>query len=476
MRYTQFLVLVMISGSTAAAPAAGQDALPAPVAAALRTAGVPASNVAIVVQQVGSDRPSTRHQASTPMNPASTMKLVTAYAALEMLGPAYRWKTEAHVRGSLQDEVLAGDLVFKGYGDPKLTYENLWLLLRALRERGLRDIRGDVLLDRSYFDTPEHDSGKFDDQPLRPYNVGPDALLLNFKAIRFQFVPEPERSAVRVYGEPRLDPFDIVSVLRLTSGPCGDWQERIAPDFRDAPAPRALFTGSYPASCGERSWHVALLSPDDYFAGVFRRLWSELGGALSGGVKNGALPKDARLLASVESPGLAEVVRDMNKFSNNVMARQLYLTLGAEASGPPANAVKSRDAVKAWLARKGIDAPELEIENGSGLSRVERISAGNLAALLVAGFRSPLMPELLASLPLVAVDGTMRRRLRYEGVAGQAHIKTGTLADARAIAGYVLDRRGSRHAVVMFVNHPNAPAAQGATDALLRWVYDSAAR
>jgi D-alanyl-D-alanine carboxypeptidase/D-alanyl-D-alanine-endopeptidase (penicillin-binding protein 4) len=377
------------------------------------------------------------------------------------------------VRGPLQDEALAGDLVFKGYGDPKLTYENLWLLLRALRERGLREIRGDVLLDRSHFETPEHDSGKFDDQPLRPYNVGPDALLLNFKAVTFQFVPEPERGAVRVYGEPRLEPFDIVSVLRLTNGPCGDWRERIAPDFRGTPAPRAVFTGSYSASCGERSWHVALLSPDDYFAGVFRRLWSELGGTLSGGVKSGALPNDARLLASVESPALAGVVRDMNKFSNNVMARQLYLTLGAEAAGPPARAGKSRDAVKAWLAQKGINAPELEIENGSGLSRVERISAANLAALLVAGFRSPVMPELLASLPLAAVDGTMRRRLRYEGVAGQAHIKTGTLADARAIAGYVLDRRGRRQAVVMFVNHPNAGAAQAAQDALLAWVYEA---
>ena len=114
------------------------------------------------------------------------------------------------------------------------------------------------------------------------------------------------------------------------------------------------------------------------------------------------------------------------------------------------------------------------MENGSGLSRLERASAATLAAMLQAAWRSALMPEFIASMPVAAVDGTMRRRLKGEGVAGQAHIKTGLLAEVRTMAGYGLDRSGRRHAVVMFVNHPNAHEAQPAMDALLRWVYEGA--
>ncbi|MGH9578425.1 MAG: D-alanyl-D-alanine carboxypeptidase/D-alanyl-D-alanine-endopeptidase, partial [Terriglobales bacterium] len=203
----------------------------------------------------------------------------------------------------------------------------------------------------------------------------------------------------------------------------------------------------------------------------FRQLWPELGGALSGTVRDGAAPAGAKLFYSHESSSLAEIVRDINKFSNNVMARQLYLTLGAEAARPPGRYEKSLGSVRTWLSRKGLEMPELVIENGSGLSRRDRISAQNLAALLVSAFHSPVMPEFVASLPLVAVDGTMRKRLKGEQVAGSAHIKTGSLADVRAIGGYVLDRKGQRHAVVMLVNHPNAHLAQPAMDELLRWVH-----
>ena len=205
--------------------------------------------------------------------------------------------------------------------------------------------------------------------------------------------------------------------------------------------------------------------------GVFRQLWEELGGTLRGGVRDGAAPSAARLLYTNESPALAEVVRDMNKFSNNVMARQLFLTLSAEVTQQPARADRSTQVVQGWLTRKGLESPELVMENGSGLSRAERISAANMGRLLLAAYESPVMPEFIASMPLVAYDGTMKRRLKHESVAGQAHVKTGSLSDVRSLAGYVLDARGRRFAVVFIVNHPNAGATQGAQDALLNWVY-----
>jgi D-alanyl-D-alanine carboxypeptidase/D-alanyl-D-alanine-endopeptidase (penicillin-binding protein 4) len=168
---------------------------------------------------------------------------------------------------------------------------------------------------------------------------------------------------------------------------------------------------------------------------------------------------------------LAEVVRDINKFSNNVMARQLFLTLGMAAGKRPARLEDGDRALREWLALRGLDFPELVLENGSGLGRQTRISPANMARLLQTGWRSAVMPELIASLPVSAVDGTMRKRLKENGVAGQAHIKTGSLEGVKTIAGYLLDRSGRRWVIVFFVNHAKAVAAGPAQDALLEWAH-----
>ncbi len=470
-----FAVLV----GTLSGPVTAQESLPTPVERALTEARIPPASVAIVVQGVRATQPLLSVNAEVPMQPASVMKLVTSFASLESLGPAYRWKTEAYADGELRRGVLHGNLALKGYGDPDLTLEQFWLMLRALRARGLRDVRGDLVLDRSYFVPQHHDPARFDDEPLRPYNVGPDALLLNFKSVRFDFLPEPERRAVRVVAEPHPAGLRIVNALRLVHGVCGDWRARLGADFGDAGKQggpvRALFTGAFAARCGEKSWNVALFSHARYVGGVFSELWRELGGSWQGTLREGTVPDGARLLYTHESPPLADVVRDMNKFSNNVMARQIYLTLGAESAGPPASPETASAAVRAALAKAGLEFPELAIDNGSGLSRRARISARSLAQLLLAAYRSPDMAELVSSLPIVAVDGTMRKRMRGEPAAGFAHIKTGTLDGVRSVAGYVLDRNGERHVVVMLVNDPNAPAAEPAIEALLNWVFETGA-
>jgi D-alanyl-D-alanine carboxypeptidase/D-alanyl-D-alanine-endopeptidase (penicillin-binding protein 4) len=468
----RYIKSLLLGGAILALPPlAGEAAeLPAPVLKELRAVGIPASSAAAVVREVGAAAPSVSVRADAVMNPASVMKLVTTFAALELLGPAYRWKTEVYQDGD--------DLVLRGYGDPKLTYESFWLLLRALRSRGLREIRGDVVLDRSYFG-PVGDS-RIDDETFRPYNVAPDPLLVNFKALRFNFVPEPERGTVRVFAEPALPGLEIVNTLKTTDGGCPEgraFRDRIQAAFQSKP-PRASFTGSYPSACGEKDLNVALYAPEDYVGEMIRQLWSEMGGTWEdrnggkGAVREGPVPPTARLLYVHESDPLAEIVRDINKFSNNVMARQLYLTLAAELGGAPARGENAYLAIRKWLTAKKISAPEFFMENGSGLSRAERMSAASLAALLQAAWASPVMPEFVASLPVVAADGTMKKRLRGERVAGNAHIKTGLLNDTRAIAGYVLDRNGRRHAVVMIVNHPRAPESQAALDALLAWVYE----
>ena len=451
--------------------------LPAAVERALKHAQIPLSAVAAYVQDVDGGKPLLAHRAGQSMNPASTMKLITTYAALELLGPTFTWKTEAYAGGKLEGGVLQGDLILKGYGDPKLTLERFWLLLRRLRALGLREIRGDLVLDRSYFEAAEYDPAKFDAEPLRAYNVGPDALLLNFKAVRFQFVPDAERKIVTIIPEPRPAGLEFAAAVRATDGACGDWRAGIKADFHsNGGSAKANFSGSMPAACGERYWNASLLAQPNYVYGVFRQLWEESGGTLAGTWKDGAVPAGARLLATGESASNAELVRDINKFSNNVMARQLFLALSAEVLKLPGRSDRSTQVVQSWLAEKKLDFPELVLENGSGLSRQERISAQHLGQLLLEAWRSAVMPELMSSLPLVAYDGTMRRRLRSESIAGQAHIKTGSLSDARTLAGYVLDQRGPRRVVVLFINHANAAAGQSAQDALLQWVHDGGER
>jgi D-alanyl-D-alanine carboxypeptidase/D-alanyl-D-alanine-endopeptidase (penicillin-binding protein 4) len=403
---------------------------------------------------------------ATPMNPASTMKVVTTYAALNLLGPAYTWQTEALAGGPVQGDVLQGPLVLRGSGDPQLVVEHLWLLVQRIRQQGIRQIAGDLVLDTTVFEGGSYETGTLDGDAIRPYNVSPHPLLVNYKAVTISFVPDTEVRRARLVVLPQLAGMRVPASVPLVDGPCGDWKGRLQADFADPMAP--VFRGSFPLACGERLWNISVLDHANFVGTAFRTLWEASGGTWSGRVREGAVPPQARRLAVHESAPLAIVVREINKFSNNVMTRQLFLTLGAEATHLPGSPERGARAVRDWYAGHGLPMPELVQENGSGLSRIERISAASMARVLAHAWAGPLMPELMASLPVPGVDGTMRNR---PAAAGSAHVKTGLLADVRAVAGYVLAASGRRYVVVGFINHPNAGAAAGAHAALLQWVY-----
>jgi D-alanyl-D-alanine carboxypeptidase/D-alanyl-D-alanine-endopeptidase (penicillin-binding protein 4) len=443
--------------------------LPASLTSALAKAGIPASDIGLYVQNLTRDREVLSFGADRAMNPASVMKLVTTFSALEVLGPAYKWKTEAWIDGKMDGDRLVGNLVLKGFGDPKFDLESLWLFLRELRHRGLRVIDGDLSLDRSYFAIDPHDPALFDNEPARPYNVGADALLLNGKSFRLQFVPNEARQTIDIYSEPALPQILIVNRLRLVPGECDAWPE--TPAIVDNVM---TFSGAFPMGCGEKFRYFSLLSPDDFAQTLFRQLWEQVGGSWAGRAREATVAPGARLLATWESAPLADLMREVNKLSVNVMARQIFLTLGA-IDGASATLDKSRRAVDQWLSRHGFSFPELVIENGAGLSRADRISARHLAQLLITAYRSPLMPEYVSSLSLTAIDGTMKRRLGGSAAAGRAHVKTGYIEGVRAIAGYALDYRGDTLAVVLIINHPDARNAQSVQDALLEWVHAGSA-
>ena len=448
--------------------------LPETVRQALNQNGIPESAASIYIHEVNTTRPVISFNSDKPMNPASVMKLVTTYAGLELLGPAFTWKTEIYANGILKEGTLQGDLIIKGYGDPRLNLENFWLLTRRLYQTGLREITGDLILDNSYFNVLIGNPAAFDNQPYRAYNTSPEAFLVNYRTTELRITPQPENKTTRIVITPLTEFIELNNNLRLTQGKCGEWRNTLGTSIHvNANNNRASvnLNGNYSIACGEKSLLLSLHNSQTYTLGLFKKLWKEQGGIFNGKVRTGIVPDKGLLLETYSSPPLTEIIRDINKFSNNIAARQLYLTLGTVANSEPATLTKSNNAVRQWLKSKKLDFPEFIIENGSGLSRNERISSLHLGKLLLKVFQSSVMPEFISSLPILAVDGTMKKRLNDTIVSGRAHIKTGLLNGVKTMAGYMLDKSGRRMAIVFFVNHTNSGRAQLAMDTLLQWTY-----
>ncbi|MCK6419485.1 MAG: D-alanyl-D-alanine carboxypeptidase/D-alanyl-D-alanine-endopeptidase [Aquabacterium sp.] len=439
-------------------------ALPAAVHEALAQAGLPATAMAARVQPLDAQRPHLSWRAEEPMNPASLFKLVTTLAALELLGATHTWQTPVWVVGPLREGVLYGDVVIQGRGDPTLVPERQWLLLQRLRQWGVRDIRGDIVLDRNGFSPQAQPAEEFDGEPLRPYNTAADALLLSYRSIIYTFTPDAAAGVARVSVIPRLQGHAVQPTVPLSDGPCADW--RTALKATPADTRRMRFDGRYPARCGERIWPLAWGDPPSYDSRALQAAWADLGGELKGKVRDATAPAVAPSFV-MSSPPLSEVVRDINTYSNNVMAQQLFLTLGLQLRGQ-GTPEAAREVLREWLqATLGPDAATAVIDNGSGLSRRARLSASQLTALVQAGWRSGAMPQWLASLPRAGENGTARR---MNAGGARWYLKTGSLRDVTGVAGVVVTRDGRRYAVAAVVNHPQAQRGRAAIEALLRWL------
>lgn len=471
LRRLACLLLVLCTTPLAARAA---DGLPPEIERVLAQRRIPGSSVSVLVREVGSQAPLIRYRADVPRNPASTMKVVTTYAALELLGPAYSWRTRAWASGAVKNLVLDGDLVLEGGGDPFMTADRWWGFVNALRQAGIERVTGNVIIDNSYFQHQGDDRAAFDNRPYRSYNVLPDALLINFQTVNVSVVPDAAAGTVRARVNPWPANMVLENSVRLEQGPCRRGSGGMIVAMPDGPSGNRLnLGGHYAAGCGPLSVTRAVMRAPDFAFGIFKTYWQQSGGTLDGGLRLGPVPADARLLHTHESLTLAEVIRLVNKFSSNVMARHLLLTIGAEKVGRPGSPAAGARAVAEFLASRGIQTRDLVIENGSGLSREERISAETLAAVLLEAWRSPYAPEFQASLPLAAVDGTLRRRFRSPDMEGRLRMKTGSLQDVSALAGYVNAASGKTYVAVILVNHPKAElgAGEAVQAAVVDWLF-----
>jgi D-alanyl-D-alanine carboxypeptidase/D-alanyl-D-alanine-endopeptidase (penicillin-binding protein 4) len=468
MRAWLFAAALLLLTGCATAP------LPDPVQAALAKAGLPAESLGYVLQPLDGSRPALRQRADDPMAPGSTMKLVTATVALDKLGINHRGRTELLAAAPAHNGVVDGPLILRGGADPDLDWPALWWLLRQLRESGVREIRGGLVVDRTLFNPTRFDLGlpPFDEAPEFAYNVIPDALHLNGSLLDYEL--QATATGVAARSLPALAGLSVdASAMTLSSSRCNDWDN----DWQPAQVQSAgdgltlKLHGAFPASCHQLA-PLQLVDRQWLVTHAVRQLWAELGGTMGPGDAEGPAPAGAVVLASHRGRPLAEVLRGVMKVSDNALTRLIYLQLGAQAAqnGEPTLPAAER-VVRAWFAAHGLDDRGLVLENGSGLSRSERISPAQLAGLLRAGQAGAQAPELLATLPVAGVDGTLTRRLKDGPAAGHARLKTGTLRDAVGLAGFVPDASGRPWVFVALLNHPEA-AAKGrpVLDALANWV------
>ena len=451
--------------------------LPAEVKKEISVSGIPESawSVAIIplppVVVMGPVLNGLGLNPETPVNPASVMKLVTTRAALGLLGPQFRHQTRIATTGRLEAGVLRGDLFFQGGGDPKLVVEDLDEIAKRLKSMGIERIEGNLVVDGTRFDEPEIDPGQFDGRPFSTYNVGPHAAMVNFKSVKVSVWPEAGKR-VRVMTEPRFRDQELLQKIQLIDGGCN--KNRVSARMEQptkGAEPKLLVSGVIGKQCNGVDFYVSVMDHARFAMTAFRAAWEATGGVMKVKQQTGITPENARTLVQWESPRpLIELVADINKLSNNPMTRQLFLTLSA-GEGRPATRQESRLAVKAYLASRGLVFPELVIDNGSGLSREERISAKSLARLLADGLIGPDAQAWVETLPAVGIEGTVRNRMRNSVLEGRAWLKTGTLDDVRALAGYIRSAEGRWVVFVAMVNDPQAAKAKPAMDSLVKWAY-----
>lgn len=451
---------------------------PAPVREAMEQAQISPQSLSAVVWPLHPLSRRWEHQPDRPMPPASIIKVLTTAVALHRLDPELRSRTDLLTDAPQDGEVLRGDVYWRGGADPQLGLGEITQMLLELRERGIREIAGDMVLDRSLFQPTRTDRGlaPFDDRSEFPYNVVPDALQFAGNLLGLDLSADDQRLSVRSL--PTLSGVSFITdKMRLSSTPCAQWRQdwRTPVVTHHAQGVEVVLQGSFPRQCQVRAW-LNLIERDRLAGLTFQALWTRLGGTWSGQVREGTTPAQARLLATHEGPLWRELIRPINKRSDNTYTRLLYLTLGTQAglgssAGPAATtAARAQQVVRDWLTEQRIGHDSLVLDNGSGLSRSERLSARLLAQVLKTTLEGPHAADLLMSLPIAGVDGAMKLRLQSSAAAQWARLKTGALNDVVSVAGVVYDAQRRPHVVVAMVHHPEARRARPALDALIDWV------
>ena len=471
----------LVAPPTAAAPperAPAGQILPAPVANAILASGLSPASFGMYAQEVVGERTLVALNEERPFTMASTTKVVTSLAALDLLGPYYRWRTSAFALGTLANGTLVGDLLIVGGGNAQLTSAELQAWFGRMREQGLRVIDGDIVLDRFAFQLSNADHARTPPQsPNQPRHVWPDAMTLDEGLLGVTIQPtRAGRAALAL--KPALSEVRLDNQVSMGAG-C-DASARWEPG-RNGQA-TVVVRGSWSAACGTRSISFVPPANSGYAARALPAMWAAAGGVLRGRVVAaevvpGVSPipvgpdgEPVQPMSFHRSKPLPEMVRDINKVSDNVAARNLMLSLSPGFPGRPATLAGAHKIVGMWRRDPGLGDGDVHVENGSGLSHGERAKPRAMVQLLRKAWRADQAQAFFESLPVAGVDGTLRNRLQGGKAMGHAFLKTGTLNDTRALAGYVLATSGKMYAVAVMVNNAAADRGRAAMDVFIEWL------
>jgi D-alanyl-D-alanine carboxypeptidase/D-alanyl-D-alanine-endopeptidase (penicillin-binding protein 4) len=438
----------------AADPARTGDAPARELESALRAivAGGPlaSARTSVVVEDVETGQVVFARDPDVLLNPASNVKLVTSAAALARLGPEFRFDTELFLDAGGADGA-ARTLYVRGKGDPTLVTERLWAIAGDLVHLGVRRV-GDVVVDESYFDGERVGPGFDQEAGDRSYLAPAGAASLNWNTVAVHVAPGDRKGAkARVELEPASDLFDVD--VRATTVAAGGRRRITVSSVRAGARQRIVVDGRVPLGSRLQTIWRRIDDPALYLGHTLRRLMELRGAKFQGKVRTGQVPRSARLVHVAQSESLGEVVRRLNKTSNNFVAEQLLKTLGAETKGAPGSWPKGVQAVEEFLADVGIPRGAYVMRNGSGLNDTNRFSARQLATLLRAMWaRFPLHAEYLASLPVAGRDGTIRWRMEGSEAEGRLRAKTGTLENVTSLSGYVENAAHRTLAFAILVN------------------------
>lgn len=453
------------------------DVLPAGLKERLVETGLSLDGFGLHVQALDGAAAVLSWQAGRPFVLASTSKLITSMAALDLLGPAYRWRTRAYLSGPLTNGRLLGDLVIRGGGDASLTSQDLLAWFQELRAQAERvAVEDDVAPDFLQALRPQDLSSTPEPSPDRPHHVRPDALALDAGVVRVA-VQSDSGGRANIQVTPALHDVKLINALGR-GGACV--ANAVYRDVEGTPQPQLQINGQWSPRCGAQQIKFSPVSMRDLGLRAIEGLWLQAGGVLRGRVVEHSASSpvpwqlaDAQAAAPYSehlSEPLSRQLIEMNKRSDNLVARHLMLSLASDFPNRPATADAAQARVREWLTRKGVRRELVGLDTGSGLSRLERATPQAMVHLLSRAARGPQGKLLLKSLPIAGVDGTLEGRLRGGAAEGQAWLKTGTLLDTRGLAGYVRTRSGRMLGVCLLANHAeNVAAATPALDACVEW-------
>ncbi len=461
------LVFLLTMGLTTPTYADDSDVLPTELQKLMKRFHVAKKNSGILIMRLDNNEVLASVNRTTAFNPASVIKIVTAAAAIDTHSPNYTWQTRIAIDGVVKNNTLNGNLYLIGGGDPYITAEKFEYIIRSLYRHGIKTINGNLIIDDSYYQLPFHSPEEFDGAEFRTYNVGANAMLVNFKSL--EVVLTNDGKNVIAYTVPPNDQFILNNNIKPGNGQCRSWRRNLNERYYVEENSITLkLSGGYPFRCKKQSLRLAALKHVDYIGGYFTAIWREMGGHFNGVYQQGKTPETATVIDSHESQTLSQVTTLMNKYSNNVIARHLFLSLADNAQ--TRSIENAREAMQQWLKKHTIDNQTV-IDNGSGLSRLTRITPKNMGRALKLVWQHPYREEIIASFPILGLDGTLKKR-PSEGISkGMARFKTGSLVNSKAIAGFFRDKKNNPYLLVIFNKNSSTRNAKSFQNAVLKWLY-----